>query len=127
MERVYIIALDTHCAFTEVGVLTAGGRVRARGRCATTIPALIEEVGRVPRPRAVASLAGIHKPWTKTCRRKGATGSSLPVPARAGKPPVASARELYRRNSGARKQADAFRTNSTARQQHRRVLFGDTL
>ena len=52
-ERVYTIALDTHCAFTEIGVLTPGGRMRERGRCATTIPALAEEIGRVPRPRAV--------------------------------------------------------------------------
>ena len=63
MERVYIIALDTHCAFTEVGVLTPGGRVRERGRCATTIPALAEEIGRVPRPRAVVLEEGPLADW----------------------------------------------------------------
>ena len=64
-ERVYAMALDTHCAFTEVGVLTPGGRMRERGRCATTIPALAEEIDRVPRPRAVV-LEGCPEP-----RRKG--------------------------------------------------------
>ncbi len=59
------MALDTHCAFTEVGVLTPGGRMRERGRCATTIPALAEEIDRVPRPRAVV-LEGCPEP-----RRKG--------------------------------------------------------
>ena len=63
MNGVYIIALDTHCAFTEVGVLTPGGRVRQRGRCATTIPALIEEVSRVPRPRAVVFEEGPLADW----------------------------------------------------------------
>jgi hypothetical protein len=53
MERIYIIALDTRGAFTEVGVLTPGGRMREHGRCATTIAALAEEIGRVPRPRVV--------------------------------------------------------------------------
>ncbi len=63
MERVYIIALDTHCAFTEVGVLTPGGRMRERGRCPTTIPALAEIVGRVPRPRAVVLEEGPLADW----------------------------------------------------------------
>lgn len=63
MERVYTIALDTHCAFTEVGVLTPGGRMRKRGRCATTIPALAEEVDRVPRPRVVVLEEGTLADW----------------------------------------------------------------
>jgi len=63
MERVYIIALDTHCAFTEVGVLTPGGRMRERGRCPTTIPALAEIVGRVLRPRAVVLEEGPLADW----------------------------------------------------------------
>jgi len=63
MERVYTIALDTHCAFTEVGVFTPTGRVRMRGRCATTIPALIEEFDRVPRPRAVVLEEGPLADW----------------------------------------------------------------
>lgn len=63
MERVYVIALDTHCSFTEVGVLTPGGRVRQRGRCPTTVPALIEEVERVPRPRAIVFEEGPLADW----------------------------------------------------------------
>src|SRR3972149_3605573 len=63
MERVYTIALDTHCAFTEVVVLTPAGRIRERGRCATTIPALVEQVGKVPRPRAVVLEEGPLADW----------------------------------------------------------------
>jgi len=63
MERVYIIALDTHCAFTEIGVLTPGGRMRERRRCATTIPALTQEVARIPRPRAVVLEEGPLADW----------------------------------------------------------------
>ena len=37
--------------------------MRARGRCATTIPALIEEVDRVPRPRAVVLEEGPLADW----------------------------------------------------------------
>jgi hypothetical protein len=47
MEGLYVIALDTHCAFAEVGVLTPGGR------CPTTIPDLVAEVERVRNPREV--------------------------------------------------------------------------
>jgi len=63
MERVYTIALDTHCAFTEVVVVTPGGRVRQRGRCPTTIPAMLEQVVRVPRPRAVVFEEGPLADW----------------------------------------------------------------
>ena len=63
MERVYIIALDTHCAFTEVGVVTPSGRLRARGRLATTIPTLVEEIRKVPRPRAVVFEEGPLADW----------------------------------------------------------------
>ena len=63
MDGVNIIALDTHCAFTEIVVLTPGGRVRQRGRCPTTIPTLVEEVGRIPRPRAVVFEEGPLADW----------------------------------------------------------------
>lgn len=63
MERVYTIALDTHCSFTEVVVFTPSGRVRQRGRCATTIPALLEQVQQVPHPRAVVFEEGPLADW----------------------------------------------------------------
>lgn len=63
MERVYTIALDTHCSFTELVVLTPGGRVRQRGRCATTVPALTERIVEVPRPRAVVFEEGPLADW----------------------------------------------------------------
>ena len=63
MERGYIIALDTHGAFTEVGVVAPGGRLRARGRLATTIPTLVEEIRKVPRPRAAVFEEGPLADW----------------------------------------------------------------
>lgn len=63
MAGVYTIALDVHCAFTEVAVLTPGGRVRTRGRCATAIPALVEQVTGVPRPRAIVLEEGPLADW----------------------------------------------------------------
>lgn len=63
MERVYIIAMDTHCAFTEIGVMTPGGKFKSRGRCATTIPALVEQIQRVTRPRAVVFEEGPLADW----------------------------------------------------------------
>lgn len=63
MAAVYTIALDTHCAFTEVVVLTPSGRVRLRGRCSTTIPALAEQGAEVPRPRAVVFEEGPLADW----------------------------------------------------------------
>jgi transposase len=63
MERLYTIALDTHCSFTEVVVLTPSGRVRQRERCPTTIPALTEKVLQVPRPRAVVFEEGPLADW----------------------------------------------------------------
>lgn len=63
MAAVYTIALDTHCAFTQVVVLTPSGRVRLRGRCSTTIPALVEQVAEVPRPRAVVFEEGPLADW----------------------------------------------------------------
>ncbi len=37
MLRVYTIGADTHCAFTELAVLSPGGKVMRRERCPTTI------------------------------------------------------------------------------------------
>jgi transposase len=63
MQRVYTIAMDTHCSFTELVVLTPGGRVRQRERCPTTLAALLEQVVAVPRPRAVVLEEGPLADW----------------------------------------------------------------
>lgn len=47
MPGTYVIALDTHCSFTEVGVLSLAGRWRSRGRCPTTIKDLREKLKEV--------------------------------------------------------------------------------
>jgi hypothetical protein len=44
MKRSHVIALDAHCKFTEIGVLTPAGRMSKRGRCATAIPELLEQI-----------------------------------------------------------------------------------
>jgi len=63
MERVYVIAMDTHCQFTEFFVTTPSGRSSQRGRTATTMPALREIVRSVPRPRQVVFEEGPLAEW----------------------------------------------------------------
>jgi len=63
MKQGYIIALDTHCAFTEVDVYTATGRLSRRERCPATIPALREVVEKVPRPRDALLEEGPLADW----------------------------------------------------------------
>lgn len=63
MERVYTIALDTHCAFTEIGVFSPSGRVSHRQRCATNIPDLVTAVRAVSRPRHVVLEEGPLADW----------------------------------------------------------------
>ena len=41
MSATHFIALDTHCEFCEMVVLSNSGNVVKRERCATTIPALV--------------------------------------------------------------------------------------
>ncbi|MBI3834744.1 MAG: hypothetical protein HY287_10485 [Planctomycetes bacterium] len=50
MPGTYVIALDTHCLFTEDGMLPPAGRWPSRGRCPTTIKDLRETTlnGSVP-------------------------------------------------------------------------------
>jgi hypothetical protein len=53
MERVHVIALDTHCAFTAVAVLNGARVVLEQRRVATRIPELREVIEAVGRPRHV--------------------------------------------------------------------------
>lgn len=63
MERSYVIALDTHCTFTEIGVLTPGGRLTHRGRCPTAIPDLAKRIADVSRPRHLVLEEGPLADW----------------------------------------------------------------
>src|SRR5262245_7130301 len=51
MKRRHFIGVDVHGQFCEVAAVDAEGRQVYRGRCATTIPALVAELDKIPRPR----------------------------------------------------------------------------
>src|SRR5512137_411875 len=63
MDHGYVIALDTHCAFTEAVVMTATGRVRQRARVATTLAELQRLIEGVRRPRYVVLEEGPLADW----------------------------------------------------------------
>jgi transposase len=63
MKRCHFIGLDTHCQFCEAAVVDASGREVSRQRCATTIPALVELVESVPRPRRLVIEEGPLADW----------------------------------------------------------------
>lgn len=63
MQSVHIIALDTHCKSTEYGVMTRSGRLKERGHCATTVPALKAIIESVPPPRHVVFEEGPLADW----------------------------------------------------------------
>ena len=63
MKRRHFIGVDVHCQFCEVAAVDAQGRKVYRGRCATTIPALVAELDKVPRPRAVVIEEGPLADW----------------------------------------------------------------
>jgi len=74
MQGTYVVALDTHCGFTEVGVLTPKGRWMPRGRCPTTIPDLRGKVREVRGRREI-----VLDDQSATARWKEAFGISTPV------------------------------------------------
>lgn len=59
----YFIALDVHCAFTELAVVTGTGKLVGRDRCATNIPALVEKLAAVRRPRRLTFEEGPLADW----------------------------------------------------------------
>jgi len=63
MKRRHFIGVDVHCKFLEVAVVDAEGRKVSGGRCATTIPALVAELDKVPRPRALVIEEGPLADW----------------------------------------------------------------
>jgi hypothetical protein len=44
MKRCHFIGVDVHCQFSEVAAINASGRVVHKQRCATSIPALVEQL-----------------------------------------------------------------------------------
>ena len=63
MKRKHFIALDTHCEFCELAAATEAGPVKWRERCATTIPALVEAVEKVPSTRHLVVEEGPIADW----------------------------------------------------------------
>jgi transposase len=63
MKRRHCIGVDVHCSFSEVAAVNTMGRVIHRNRCATTIPALAEELDKIPRPRCVVIEEGPMADW----------------------------------------------------------------
>jgi transposase len=63
MKRAHYIGGDTHCKETELAVVTESGQLTRQGRCATTIPALVEFIQTVPRPRYLAFEEGPMADW----------------------------------------------------------------
>jgi transposase len=55
--------MDTHCQFCELVAMTERGRVVRRDRCATNIPALVEAIDQVPRPRFLTIEEGPLADW----------------------------------------------------------------
>lgn len=63
MKRSHFIGIDVHCQFCEIAVLNPAGQVVQRDRCDTTIPALVEALDKVPRPRSVVIEEGPMASW----------------------------------------------------------------
>lgn len=63
MKRGHFIGMDTHCQFCELAAVTDAGRLTQRGRCATTIPDLVEWLESIPRPRRLVFEEGPLADW----------------------------------------------------------------
>lgn len=63
MSTEYFIALDTHVSFCEMAVVTTQGKIVKRGRCDTTIPALVEMLDEVRQPRKLTFEEGPLADW----------------------------------------------------------------
>lgn len=59
----YFIALDVHCAFSEIAVMTGKGKLVRRDRCETAIPALVERIEQVAHPRRLTFEEGPLADW----------------------------------------------------------------
>ena len=59
----YFIALDVHCAFSELAAMTGTEKLVRRDHCPTTIPALAEALKAVRRPRRLTFEEGPLADW----------------------------------------------------------------
>ncbi|MGI9428006.1 MAG: transposase [Bythopirellula sp.] len=60
---VHYLALDVHCSFCEMAVMTSTGKLVLRDRCETRIPALREAIAKVRRPRRLTFEEGPLADW----------------------------------------------------------------
>ncbi len=60
---VHYLALDVHCGFSEMAVVTGKGTLVRRDRCETRIPALREAIAQVRRPRRLTFEEGPLADW----------------------------------------------------------------
>jgi transposase len=60
---VHYIALDVHCAFSEMAVLNSRGDLMKRDHCATTIADLATRLAGIPRPRRLTFEEGPLADW----------------------------------------------------------------
>jgi hypothetical protein len=63
MSAQHYIALDTHCEFSEMAVISRTGRVLKRQRCETAIPSLVAALESVRRPRTLTFEEGPLADW----------------------------------------------------------------
>ena len=63
MKRRHFIGIDVHCQFCEMAVVDAVGNVMYRDRCATTIPALLAVLEKLPRSRSLVIEEGPLAGW----------------------------------------------------------------
>lgn len=63
MAAKHFIALDVHCAFCEMAVMTGSGKVTQRERLNTTIPDLVEALEGVRRPKILTFEEGPLADW----------------------------------------------------------------
>src|SRR5262249_14367474 len=63
MKRRHFIGVDCHCLFCEIAVIDTAGQVVQRERRDTAIPALLEVVETVPRPRSLVIEEGPLAGW----------------------------------------------------------------
>ena len=67
----HFIALDVHCAFSEMAVVTSGGKLVRRDRFDTSIPAIRKALAAVRRPRRLAFEDGPLADWLSRELRDG--------------------------------------------------------
>ena len=63
MSRMNMIAIDTHCEFCEGGYVNRLGKEKGCFKVPTGIPALVEQIEKVPRPRKLVIEEGPLADW----------------------------------------------------------------